>query len=185
MKTVLTVLLITLSFSKLLAQDEPKEYYSFKGQFSIMASAGIAEVYGGSQKSGLIPLSHIGFGYYLSNRMTVIGESSFFYESFGNELPELEPKLNFNLAINYGLAFRFLGRKHEWCPTPFIQSGVYMLQRKNEEPNLNWLISPGLLFSLHENEKLFMEIVGDFQATQLITGKPFLMAARLGISYNL
>jgi hypothetical protein len=182
MKLKLITLLFVFYNGNIVAQDTFKEYYPLKGKTNVSVNIGASEVLGGNEKSEIIPLSNIGVGYHLTNRFSLLAESIFHHQSIGNSENEVIPEYDLFNVISYGFAARYLGRKYNFCPTPFIQSGIY-IQHLNNRAVTNWLISPGFLLSLHEKDKLFMKIIGDFQAIQLFEGKPFLMSAKVGISY--
>lgn len=181
MKTILlTSAIVAFQFSAFAQNNEEPTHFQLKGNFSISLSGGVAEYFGSDIYVGRYFLTNPKAGYHLSDKLMVLAETLLYSTTSSDQ----ESGVKFKNANHYGIAFRYYAKKNLKCGTPYIQSGVYLFGDDTKSHSYDWLVTPGLiLFNI--KEKWIFDTSFDFQMDNILKSSPYLMSAKIGVSFVL
>lgn len=181
MKTILlTTAIVAFQFSAFAQSAGEPTHFQLKGNFSISLSGGIAESFGSDKQGGRYFLINPKVGYHISDKLMVLAETLLYSATSSDQ----ESGVKFKNASHYGVAFRYYTKKNLKCGTPYIQSGVYLFNDDAKNNSYDWLVTPGLiLFNI--KEKWLFDTSFDFQMDNILESSPYLMSAKIGVTFVL
>jgi hypothetical protein len=177
MKALIASVFLILSFLSLKGQNIDRKNYDLKNKVGIFLSGGGAEFIKG-EEGGIFPVTGGTVAYQISNRLSLIGDAIFYFPGFSNpDDPSPDQPQNFSY---YGIGVKYIGRRDLRCGTGTIQSGAYVFNYESNK--IDWLLSPGWMYPVGKKEKLFLNMIFDFQMNKIFRGEASLITARVGMS---